>query len=292
MAVLSRDRNATAADRLLHTYLAVLDEFNASGFAAAHALKEHPKAGQIAEINALARLLPEGGTLLDIGTGTGVVPMTFHRLGRRVVSVDLGGSDRLRDALQRIKDLGVEGHWAEVGEEPIPLPDASVDVAFAGDVVEHLPNSPRPFMRELARVLRPGGWCVLTTPNAVRLSVRLKVLLGHSNWMPLSEIYDGERNYGHHKEYEAAEFAALFRLSGFADIRIEMIEDTLRRGRLAASWGDIRTQNRFRREIDRVDRFDALNPVEYARVGLLGAALALPGLRSTMLGRGRKPVTE
>lgn len=292
MAALTRDRAPHPADALLDTYLAVLHEFNSSSFAATHALKEHPKAGQIAEINALAGLLPDGGTLLDIGTGTGVVPMTFHRLGRRVVSVDLGGSDRLRDALQRIRDLGVEGYWAEVGEEPIPLPDASVDVAFAGDVVEHLPHSPRPFMRELSRVLRPGGWCLLTTPNAVRLSVRLKVLLGHSNWMPLAEIYDGDRNYGHHKEYEATELASLFRLSGFADVRIEMVEDTLRRGRLATSLGDIRTQNRFRTEIDRVDRFDALNPVEYVRVGLLGAALALPGLRSTMLGCGRKPVSE
>jgi SAM-dependent methyltransferase len=292
MAVLTRDRAAPPAGSLLQTYLAALDEFNASGFAAAHALKEHPKAGQIAEIEALARLLPAGGTLLDIGTGTGVVPMTFHRLGRRVVSVDLGGSERLRGALQRLRDQGVEGYWAEVGADPLPLADASVDVAFAGDVVEHLPHSPRPFMREIRRVLKPGGWCVLTTPNAVRLSVRLKVLLGHSNWMPLAEIYDAERNYGHHKEYEPAELAALFRLAGFSDIRIDMVEDTLRRRRLATSLGDIRTQNRFRGEIDRIDRFDALNPVEYVRLGLLGAALALPGLRSTMLGCGRKPVAD
>ena len=45
-----------------------------------------------------------------------------------------------------------------------PLPDACVDVAAAVEVIEHLEN-PRAFVRELARIVRPGGWVVITTPN-------------------------------------------------------------------------------------------------------------------------------
>jgi 2-polyprenyl-3-methyl-5-hydroxy-6-metoxy-1,4-benzoquinol methylase len=46
----------------------------------------------------------------------------------------------------------------------LPLADASVDVAAAVEVIEHLEN-PRAFVRELVRITRPGGWIVLTTPN-------------------------------------------------------------------------------------------------------------------------------
>ncbi len=46
----------------------------------------------------------------------------------------------------------------------LPLPDARVDAAAAVEVIEHLEN-PRAFVRELARIVRPGGWVVVTTPN-------------------------------------------------------------------------------------------------------------------------------
>ena len=47
---------------------------------------------------------------------------------------------------------------------PIPLSSESVDVIFASDVLEHLVN-PNVFVGELYRVLRPGGYLVLDTPN-------------------------------------------------------------------------------------------------------------------------------
>lgn len=46
----------------------------------------------------------------------------------------------------------------------IPVPDASMDLAVSIDVHEHLDDC-RPFNSELARVVRPGGRVVVTTPN-------------------------------------------------------------------------------------------------------------------------------
>ena len=46
----------------------------------------------------------------------------------------------------------------------LPLADASVDAAVAIEVIEHLEN-PRALARELSRIVKPGGWVVLTTPN-------------------------------------------------------------------------------------------------------------------------------
>ena len=50
----------------------------------------------------------------------------------------------------------------------LPLDDGSVDAAVAVEVIEHLEN-PRAFVRELARVVRPGGVVVVSTPNQLSL---------------------------------------------------------------------------------------------------------------------------
>ena len=46
----------------------------------------------------------------------------------------------------------------------LPFADDSLDIIVSSEVVEHLPD-PRPALREMARVLRPGGYVMVTTPN-------------------------------------------------------------------------------------------------------------------------------
>ena len=47
--------------------------------------------------------------------------------------------------------------------------DKSFDVVTATEVIEHLEN-PRLFLRDINRVLKPGGLCVLSTPNILNLN--------------------------------------------------------------------------------------------------------------------------
>lgn len=268
------------------SYLQALDVFNTSSFAAEKNFREHSKPLQWAEIQAIAKHLPAGGALLDIGTGTGILPHAFHLMGASVHSVDLPSETGA--PLRRLQDLGIKGSWLEVGPQPLPYAENSFDVVFAGDVVEHIPGSPRPFMTEVVRVLKPGGHLVLSTPNAVRLPVRLRVLLGYSNWMPLAEFYRLDLNPGHHKEYVKAELAQLMRLSELSDINVSLIEDTLARSNLARSLSDLQTKNRFVDECRRGTGFGWLNPLDYARIILYGLATLLPNLRSSLLAVGRK----
>ncbi len=107
----------------------------------------------------------------------------------------------------------------QVGVEPLPILEESVDVVFAGNVIEHQPHSPRPFMQDLWRVLKPGGHIVIDTKNAVDLKTRLKVLFGISNWPTLDGIYEHELNIHHHKEYTRWELKRVLQLSGFDDIK-------------------------------------------------------------------------
>lgn len=46
----------------------------------------------------------------------------------------------------------------------IPCPDAFFDVVHAGQIIEHL-NDTDKFVEELYRIIKPGGYCILSTPN-------------------------------------------------------------------------------------------------------------------------------
>ncbi len=46
----------------------------------------------------------------------------------------------------------------------LPFPDNSLDIVLSSEVVEHLPD-PMPALQEMRRVLKPGGYAMITTPN-------------------------------------------------------------------------------------------------------------------------------
>lgn len=71
-----------------------------------------------------------------------------------------------------INALRVAGHRVVQGDltDSLPFPDATFDGILAKDIVEHLPD-PRSFLAELARVTKPSGCLVLTTPRAIPRAV-------------------------------------------------------------------------------------------------------------------------
>jgi 2-polyprenyl-3-methyl-5-hydroxy-6-metoxy-1,4-benzoquinol methylase len=96
-----------------------------------------------------------GGRLLDAGCGQGDL---WRLVAGRFLACT--GVDAVRYA-------GLPQDVAFVPanlDGRLPLDDASVDTAAAIEVIEHLEN-PRAFVRELARVTKPGGWIAITTPN-------------------------------------------------------------------------------------------------------------------------------
>ena len=237
----------------------------------------------------ILRYLPAGGLLLDIGTGSGIIPRAMQMMGMNVHSVDFpqaGGTE----ALERLMTLGIVGHYAQVGEDRLPLVDGSVDVVFCGNVIEHLPHTPRPFLAECLRLLKPGGHLVIDTKNAVDLKTRLKMLIGISNWPAIEGVYAHDLNYFHHKEYTLVELARVVELAGFEVVE-RLTEEvffwrSLRRlGSLRLMGGDRKLASEF------ATGFNPLHPYEYLRVLLLGLTLAFPNLRSDILVVGRKPNT-
>jgi len=177
------------------------------------------------QISLLLERVPEDGLVLDLGMGAGIIGHTLLRAGRRVAALDVPEADP--EPADRLRELGADVLTAVVGPEPIPLADGSVDAVFLGDVIEHVPGSPLPMLAEIHRVLRPGGHLVLTTPNAVRLHVRTKLLLGRSNWPPLDVVYGHTVHPSHHREYTGPDLVDVLTRSGFERIDVDYVEERL-----------------------------------------------------------------
>ena len=93
---------------------------------------------------------------------------------------------------------------ADLDGARLPLDDESVDVAAAVEVIEHLEN-PRAFVRELARITRPGGWVVVTTPNQLS-ALSLLTLLVKGRFSAFQE-----RDYPAHRTGAARDRSAAHR---------------------------------------------------------------------------------
>jgi ArsR family transcriptional regulator len=113
--------------------------------------------GILAGSLALAGLLPRELTVLDLGTGTGrLLPMLARHLDR-VIAVDLSRS-MLAKARGRVPRGRVRFLRADAAR--LPVADASVDGVVANMILHHL-DDPAVLLREVARVLRPGGQAVI-----------------------------------------------------------------------------------------------------------------------------------
>ena len=100
-----------------------------------------------------------GRLAADIGAGAGFVTEGLLERGLRIIAVD-----RSEAMLAEMKNRFGEGGAVEyrIGEaEFLPLEDSSVDYVFANMFLHHV-DSPPAAIREMARILKPGGRLVIT----------------------------------------------------------------------------------------------------------------------------------
>jgi len=106
---------------------------------------------------AKAAAVPAGASVLDVGAGTCPYKGLFAHCRytahdfKGYHGVKLGGGSEYGD-IQLVGDITA-----------IPAPDASFDVVLCTEVLEHVPE-PQAALREMVRLLRPGGRLLLTAP--------------------------------------------------------------------------------------------------------------------------------
>lgn len=95
--------------------------------------------------------------VLDVGAGAGIV----HEMNFKGIAATVCGIDPDERVIQN--PYLDEAHIGLANT--IPYPENSFDVVFADNVLEHLPD-PAAILKEINRVLRPGGVFLGKTPNA------------------------------------------------------------------------------------------------------------------------------
>ena len=160
------------------------------------------------------------GDVLEIGTGSGYGIEVVAPHARQFVTVD-----KHVPAPELLELPNVEFRQAEV--PPLDFPDGCFDCVISFQVIEHIRRD-GDFVCEIARVLRPGGRFIVTTPNA-----------------PMSLT----RNPWHVREYTAEELRRLL-AGSFSTV------ETL------GVFGDEKVMDYYeenRRSVRRITRFDILD---------------------------------
>ena len=105
----------------------------------------------------VAEAAPDGGAVLDVGTGPGVllVELAARRPDLRLTGVDLS-ADMIAAATRNLEPFR-ERASARVGDvTTLPFPDRSFDLIVSSLSLHHW-DHPEAAVPELARILRPGG---------------------------------------------------------------------------------------------------------------------------------------
>lgn len=104
----------------------------------------------------------QGKTVVDIGAGDGALTARIVQKGARVIAID-NDREGLDLARNLFHEKGLHAEFVYGDAEEIPLPNSCADAVMASEVIEHL-DHPQRFLQEAARILRPGGTLVVTTP--------------------------------------------------------------------------------------------------------------------------------
>jgi len=111
---------------------------------------------RVAEIDLVARWLPAGGEILELGAGSGWQARELADRGFRVTALEVTGSPYLTDAVYPVQFY--DGRR-------LPFPDNSFDAVFSSNVLEHVAELDA-LLIEMQRVVRSGGRAVHVMPSA------------------------------------------------------------------------------------------------------------------------------
>jgi SAM-dependent methyltransferase len=149
-----------------------------------------------------ARTIPPGGTILDVGCGTGYGAGLMAESGHAVTGIDVS-----EEAIAAARSAhGTPAcRFEQYDGRRIPFPDGHFVAVTAFQVIEHVRDD-QGFARELARVLDPAGVAILTTPDRTR-----RLGPGQKPW-----------NIYHVREYAAEDLRAVLE-GAFAHVTIDAV---------------------------------------------------------------------
>jgi SAM-dependent methyltransferase len=161
---------------------------------------------------------PAGKRVVDLGSSRGLFLARFEGSERAGIEID-------PEERRRGEEHGVEAveHFINAFDENrmtarLPFDDESVDVVLAGEIIEHIVDT-EAFLREIRRVLRPGGAVVLSTPNILWWKHRLALAAGrYPDALDYRTRYGND--FGHVRIFTPMLMRGLLEETGFVEVHV------------------------------------------------------------------------
>ena len=189
------------------------------GWRSAEALADHAYT-----FPAIKNMLPGGVlTILDVGCGNGYIASQLAAMGYNVIGID-SSEDGIVIGRKAYPNVRFEVHSVYDDLRDIV---ADVDLVVSSEVIEHL-YLPKLFLENISKVLRRGGYVILTTPYHGYLKNLALSLLNH--W---DKHHTVEWEGGHIKFFSEKSLSKMLTSSGFLNIKFNNA------GRLPWLWKSI-----------------------------------------------------
>ena len=162
--------------------------------------------------------------ILELGSYLGFVSITLSRLGYKMTAGDLDIFMRNKNLQHKFETNNIDFKSIDL-KNPIPFPDALFDCVVMCETLEHLNFNPIPVLREINRILIPGGYLYLALPNLSSLENRIKLLTGKSIHNSIDDFFaqlNPNCNFSvglHWREYTKDELVYLLSKTGFEEIK-------------------------------------------------------------------------
>jgi len=229
---------------------------------------EHYFRGSIDRFCWMAYELRDCQKILDVGPGGGLFCSLMHELGHECHAVDVIDYRDRYPMVLRHKLAGYKLCNAEI--EPLPWDDDCFDAVVCCQALEHFTHTHLFAVKEMHRVLKPGGILELDVPNVACFRNRSRLLRGKNITWDYREFYlyhepilqNGMSFYPlrHNREFTKKELEILFREAGFTDARCYFLKS-----------------RRYREGFERITN--------------VGSAIrdAIPSFRKSLIGFATKP---
>jgi ubiquinone/menaquinone biosynthesis C-methylase UbiE len=185
----------------------------------------------------IKQLLPVGGSIVDLGCGSGEMLDEIDDLFEERIGIDISRNGLAQREVHRWTFIEADLNSA------FPLRNNWANAIIANQVIEHIVD-PIGFVREIYRVLRPDGICIVTTPNIRYLKNIWHLLLsGYGPRTAGCNTIDGVWDVGHLHYFTHRDLRELFAKAGFTKIKSYALIDLTDGGiirlaldRAASAW--------------------------------------------------------